>query len=232
MLPIVILAGGLATRLGSLTHEIPKCLLKVNGRPFIDLQLELLQSSGYQDIVLCLSFQAEKVISYIGNGKRYGVNIEFSIDGPTQLGTGGAIRKVLSKVGPEFAVIYGDSYLPINYREVEREFLNSKALGLMTVFENRDKLDVSNVDFFNSSVRLYSKVPSQIMKHIDYGLNYFRSEAIEHYKFNEPFDLADVLSQLSIQGKLIGFEVFTRFYEIGSLQGIKDLSFYLQGAQE
>jgi NDP-sugar pyrophosphorylase family protein len=232
MLPIAILAGGLATRLGSLTHEIPKCLLDINGKPFIELQLELLRSSGYYDIVLCLSHQADKVIRHIGNGQRYGINIEYSIDGPRQLGTGGAIRKALSKLGPEFAVIYGDSYLPINYKEVENEFLNSKTLGLTTVYENRDNLDASNIDFFNNRVIMYSKVTTKSMKYIDYGLSYFRSEAIETYGIDEPFDLADILSYLSIQEKLLGFEVFTRFYEIGSLKGIKDFSFYLQGAQE
>jgi MurNAc alpha-1-phosphate uridylyltransferase len=232
MLPIVILAGGLATRLGNLTEHTPKCLLKVNHKPFIELQLELLRNAGYSDVFLCLSHYAEKVVAQIGNGKRFGMNINYSFDGSRQLGTGGAIRKVLPKVAPEFAVIYGDSYLPINYKKVEEAFLDSSALGLMTVFENRNKLDISNVEFLNNQVKIYSKTPSYRMTHIDYGLNFFRSEVFESYKIDMAFDLTDVLSRLSIEGKLIGFEVFTRFYEVGSLQGMKDLSFYLQGAQE
>ena len=119
MLPIVILAGGLGTRLGSLTENTPKCLLKVNQKPFIELQLELLREAGYSNVFLCLSHHAEKVVAHLGNGKRFDIDIEYSFDGSSQLGTGGAIRKVLPKLGPEFAVIYGDSYLPIDYKTVE-----------------------------------------------------------------------------------------------------------------
>jgi NDP-sugar pyrophosphorylase family protein len=228
MLPIVILAGGLGTRLGNLTENTPKCLLKVNHKPFIELQLELLREAGYSNVFLCLSHHAEKVIAHIGNGKRFGIDIEYSFDGSSQLGTGGAIRKVLPKLGPEFAVIYGDSYLPIDYKTVEDAFLDSGAPGLMTVFENRNKHDVSNVEFFNNKVRIYSKSPSETMSHIDYGLNYLRSEVFEPYEIDKPFDLAVLLSRLSIDGKLAGFEVFERFFEIGSAKGIEELSLYLK----
>lgn len=228
MLPIVILAGGLGTRLGSLTENTPKCLLKVNNKPFIELQLELLREAGYSNVFLCLSHHAEKVVAQIGNGKRFGINIEYSFDGSSQLGTGGAIRKVLPKLGPEFAVIYGDSYLPIDYKTVEDAFLESGAPGLMTVFENRNKHDVSNAEFFDNRVRIYSKNPSEAMSHIDYGLSYLRSEVFESYEIDKPFDLAVLLSRLSIDGKLAGFEVFKRFFEIGSAEGIEELSLYLE----
>ena len=228
MLPIVILAGGLGTRLGSLTENTPKCLLKVNHKPFIDIQLELLQKAGYSEAFLCLSHYAEKVIEHVGNGKRFGMNIEYSLDGADQLGTGGAIRKVLPLLGTEFAVTYGDSYLPIDYKIVEDAFLESGAPGLMTVFENRDNLDVSNVEFFNNKVKIYSKNPSEAMSYIDYGLSYLRSEVFEPYEIDQPFDLAVLLSRLSIDGKLAGFEVFERFFEIGSTKGIKELSLYLE----
>ena len=228
MLPIVILAGGLGTRLGSLTENTPKCLLKINHKPFIELQLELLREAGYSNVFLCLSHHAEKVVSHIGNGKRFGIKVEYSFDGSSQLGTGGAIRKVLPKVGPKFAVIYGDSYLLIDYKAVEDAFLDSGAPGLMTVFENRNKFDVSNVEFFNNRVRIYSKNPSETMSHIDYGLSYLRSEVFEPYEIDNPFDLTVLLSQLSIEGKLAGFEIFKRFFEIGSAQGIEELSLYLK----
>jgi len=228
MLPIAILAGGLATRLGSLTKNTPKCLLTVNGRPFIDLQLELLRNAGYSDVILCLSHHAEKVVNHVGSGERFGINLDFSFDGSRQLGTGGALRKILSKVGPKFALIYGDSYLPIDYKKVEDFFLESNMLGLMTVYENRNRFEKSNVTFSNNKVKIYNKTPSDGMTHIDYGLSYFQSEVFEPYPNNEPFDLADVLSSLSIQGKLSGFEIYTRFYEIGSVRGIEDLSSYLK----
>ena len=232
MLPIAIVAGGLATRLGPITKTIPKSLIKINGIPFINWQLELLKKYGYKNFVLCLSHKSELIIDHVGDGSQFGININYSLDGNNQLGTGGAIKKALPLLGENFAVIYGDSYLPINYSEVESAFLNSKALGLMTVFRNTGKFDASNIEFLNNTIVEYKKnVSSSKMEFIDYGITYFKSEAFKSKKLGEPFDLANLLSELSFSQKLDGFEVFNRFYEIGSMQGIQDLSTYLKGFQ-
>ncbi len=124
MLPLAILAGGFATRLGQLTTKTPKCLIKINGRPFVDWQLDLLIDSGYTDFIFCVSYKSEEVQEYLGDGSDKGVSIRYSLDGDTQLGTGGAIQKALPKLGEAFGVIYGDSYLPINYASEEQYFLN------------------------------------------------------------------------------------------------------------
>ena len=230
MLPIAILAGGLATRLGPIAKTIPKSLVKINGIPFINWQLNLLKKYGYKDFVLCLSHKSELIIDHVGNGSRFGININYSLDGNIQLGTGGAIKKALPLLGENFAVIYGDSYLPINYAEVESAFLNSKALGLMTVFRNTDKFDASNVEFLKNRIIEYKKGGSSSkMEFIDYGLTYFKSKAFKTKYLSEQFDLAKLLSELSFSQKLDGFEVFNRFYEIGSTQGIQELSIYLKG---
>lgn len=230
MLPIAILAGGLATRLGPITSNVPKSLIKINGIPFIDWQLQLLKKSGYENFVLCLSHKSDTIIKHVGNGSRFGVNIEFSLDGGSQLGTGGAIKKALPLLGENFAVIYGDSYLPINFKEVETSFLNSRVLALMTVFRNGGQFGTSNVEFLGNRVIRYSKdeVKSK-MEFIDYGITYFQSEAFNTTPMSDSFDLASLLSELSSTKKLAGFEIFNRFYEIGSRLGIKELSEYLEG---
>jgi len=232
MLPIAILAGGLATRLGQITKNIPKSLIKINGKPFINWQLDLLKEYGYKNFVLCLSHKSELIIEHLGDGSRFGINIAYSLDGNNQLGTGGAIKKALPLLGENFAVIYGDSYLPINYTKLESAFLNSKSLGLMTVFRNVNKFDTSNVKFLNNRIVGYNKSGSDTdMEFIDYGITYFKSEAFRTKYLDEPFDLAKLLSELSFAQKLDGFEVFNRFYEIGSVQGIQELSIYLKGFQ-
>lgn len=232
MLPIAILAGGLATRLGKITKNIPKSLININGKPFIDWQLDLLKEYGYKNFVLCLSHKSELIIEHLGDGSRFGININYSLDGNNQLGTGGAIKKALPLLGENFAVIYGDSYLPINYTKLESAFLNSKSLGVMTVFRNANKFDTSNVKFLNNRVVGYNKNGSDTdMEFIDYGITYFNSEAFRTKYLDEPFDLAQLLSELSFAQKLGGFEVFNRFYEIGSIQGIQELSIYLKGFQ-
>ena len=145
MLPLAILAGGYATRLGALTAETPKCLIEINGRPFVDWQLELLIKNGYSEFIFCVSYKSDLVQKYLGNGRDRGVSIQYSLDGRRQLGTGGAIQNALPKLGDKFGVIYGDSYLPTNYFALEKSFLHSKSQALMAVYENQDRFDFSNV---------------------------------------------------------------------------------------
>ena len=231
MLPIAILAGGFATRLGGLTLNYPKCLLAVNGRPFIDWQLDILSEAGYLDFVLCVSFKSELVKDYLGDGKNRGVQIHYSYDGEIQQGTGGAIRKALPLLGDEFGVIYGDSYLTLDYAEAEKSFLDSKLSAMMTVYANENNFDLSNVEFSDGIIHEYNKfTPSKNMHHIDYGLTYFRKETFLGSKLDEPFDLSITCQQLATERKLGGFEVFNRFYEIGSLQGINQFSDFLRKA--
>ena len=231
MLPLAILAGGYATRLGSLTAEIPKCLIEINGRPFVDWQLELLMENGYSDFVFCISYKSDMVQEYLGDGRGRGVDIRYSLDGHKQLGTGGAIQKALPELGNEFGVIYGDSYLPTNYFTVEQEFRSSRSQALMAVYENKNQFDSSNVEFVNGELINYQKGSiSMDMHHIDYGITFFRKDAFHPWIDQSSFDLSEVCHELAMRGQLQGFEVFERFYEIGSLQGIEELSDYLRGA--
>ena len=229
MLPIAILAGGFATRLGSLVERTPKCLLEVNGKPFVDWQLDLLVKNGYSDFLFCLSHQSELVRKHLGDGENLGINIEYSMDGETQLGTGGAIKRALPLLGDSFGVIYGDSYLPIQYSEVEEEFLNSNSQALMTIYKNHNQLDASNVEFVDGKLINYEKGSNnQRMLHIDYGITYFKESAFRPWMSQSRFDLAQVCHQLAAHEQLMGFEVFERFYEIGSVQGIEEFSKYLE----
>ena len=229
MLPLAILAGGYATRLGQLSKDSPKCLIEVNGRPFVDWQLDLLTKSGYSDFIFCVSYRSEMVQKHLGDGSSWGVRIKYSVDGETQLGTGGAIQKALPLLGDTFGVIYGDSYLPIDYSAVELNFLNSKSQGLMTVYKNQNQFDTSNVEYTEGKLLNYQKgMNDRKMHHIDYGLTYFRREAFQSKSHDASFDLASICSLLAKEGKLDGFEVFQRYYEIGSVNGLKEFTDYLR----
>ena len=229
MLPLAILAGGFATRLGTLTKTLPKCLIEVNGRPFVDWQLDVLIEAGYSEFVFCTSHKSNMVQRYLGDGSSRGIKIKYSLDGENQLGTGGAVQKAITKLGNEFGVIYGDSFLPTDYFAIERCFLASKRQALMSVYKNENQLDQSNVEFVNGKLLQYEKgARSTVMHHIDYGLTYFRAEAFTPWKEQSSFDLSAVCNQLAIMGQLDGFEVFERFYEIGSVQGIEEFSHYLR----
>jgi N-acetyl-alpha-D-muramate 1-phosphate uridylyltransferase len=228
MLPIAILAGGFATRLGSLTKDFPKCLIEINGRPFIDWQMDLLVAAGYSEFVFCLSYKSEMVQEHLHDGKQWGVNVKYSLDGETQLGTGGAVKKALPLLGEEFALIYGDSYLPVEYSEIETAFKRSADLALMTIYRNGNEHDASNVEFTDGKLVNYEKGRlDPKMQYIDYGLTHFRAEAFRQTLNQQAFDLSEICHKLASEKKMSGFEVFNRFYEIGSVQGIQDISDYL-----
>jgi NDP-sugar pyrophosphorylase family protein len=223
MLPVAILAGGMATRLRPITETIPKSLVDVAGKPFILHQLDYLRRQGLTRVVLCLGYLGEQVEDVVGDGAAYGLEVLYSWDGPRLLGTGGAIKQALPQLGQQFFVFYGDSYLPVDFQAVERDFLFSGKPALMTVLRNADRWDKSNVEFDNGKIVEYNKgSPRHEMDHIDYGLGVLSSAVLANMPPNDPFDLADVYNDLSLRGELAGHEVFERFYEIGSHKGLNE----------
>ncbi len=222
--PVAILAGGLATRLLPLTGKIPKSLVPVAGRPFLQHQIELLRAAGLTRIVICAGHLGEMIRDAFGNGSAHGVHMDYSFDGDPLLGTGGALWKALPLLGDFFFVLYGDSYLPIDYQAVARAFLESKKEGLMTVFRNEERWDASNVWFEDGVIKSYDKRrrhPS--MRHIDYGLSIFAASAIARLPADAAVDLSEVFADLLARNQLAGYEVSQRFYEIGSHSGLAEL---------
>ena len=228
-IPVAILAGGLATRLRPITEKIPKSLVPVAGKPFLAHQLDLLQSRGIRRAVLCIGYLGEMIQREFGNGSTYGIRLDYSFDGPKPLGTGGAIKRALPLLGDEFFVLYGDSYLPVEYRPIAEFFRQSGKLGCMTVYRNEGRYDTSNVVFRDDEIAVYDKKnrPPE-MRHIDYGLSLFKAAVFNSYSADEPFDLAEVMSKLVRQKQLAGFEVRERFYEIGSPAGLSELETLLK----
>ena len=229
---LALLAGGLATRLHPLTERVPKAMLEVAGEPFIAHQLRLLRRERISRVVICVGYLAEQIAAFVGDGSRFGLSVEYNIDGPRLLGTGGALRAALGKLGNEFLVMYGDSWLNTAYAPIVEAFRASRQPALMTVFRNNGQWDNSNVWFEDGRIRLYSKrerLPQ--MQHIDWGLSMVKAEAVAAQPADEPFDLAEVYSDLSRSGQLAGYEVTTRFYEIGSTAGLMETAALLRKHQ-
>jgi len=227
MFPVAILAGGLATRLRPTTLKIPKALLEVAGKPFVFRQIEYLRGQGVTSVVVCTGYLGEQVERKLGDGSALGIAVKYSHDGPTLLGTGGALRKALPLLGPRFFVLYGDSYLPCDFRAVGRAFMESGKPALMTIFRNEGRWDKSNVAFRDGRILEYNKdAPRAEMSYIDYGLGVFSASVLQSYPEGKVFDLAGVYHDLSIAGQLAGLEIRERFYEVGSPQGLRDAESY------
>jgi NDP-sugar pyrophosphorylase family protein len=228
LLTVAILAGGHATRLQPLTLNVPKSLLELNGEPFAVHQLRLLHGNGIRRVVLCVGHLGALVERAIGDGAALGVQVDYSFDGPSLLGTAGAIKNALPKLGDSFFVMYGDSYLPCDYGAIARNFQSGKALGMMTVFRNEGKWDTSNVEFEDGKILAYSKTDrTRRMKYIDYGVGVFRAEAFENVPAGKSCDLSEIYADLLQNNQLAAFEVRERFYEIGSPGGLRETSEFL-----
>src|SRR5262249_7753377 len=193
LMPVVILAGGLATRLRPLTDNIPKALVEVAGRPFLCHQIQLLNRHGIRRVILSVGYLGEQIADLYGNGAALGVSIEYSFDGPKLLGTAGAIRKALPMLPGQFFVLYGDSYLTCDYHSVEHVFRNSGLPGLITVYRNDGMYGRSNVEYDGTRILRYDKQDyTPNMHHIDYGLSAFRRDVFAALPESDICDLATV----------------------------------------
>lgn len=227
MFPVAILAGGLATRLHPITETIPKALVEVAGLPFIIRQLSYLRDQGISHVVLCVGYLGNMIREVVGTGESSGLNIRYSEDGPNLLGTGGALTKAIPLLGDKFFVLYGDSFLPLNFSAVQAAYQFSKQPALMTILKNQNQWDNSNVLFLEGELLEYNKrMPRSDMTHIDYGLSVISASVLEQNIVGQSFDLADVYQYLSLQRQLAGLEVHERFYEIGSHKGLKETEEY------
>jgi N-acetyl-alpha-D-muramate 1-phosphate uridylyltransferase len=227
--PVAILAGGLSTRLRPATDKTPKALLSVAGEPFVIHQLRLLHSQGLRRIVLCVGYLGEMIEAQLGDGSSLGIQISYSFDGPILLGTGGALKRALPKLGEQFLVIYGDSYMPVDYSAIVEAFVLSRKPALMTVFENEGRWDASNIWFKAGEIHRYDKkLRTTEMRYIDYGIAVLNAAVFASFPDNMAFDLADVYARLVAEKQLAAYEVKQRFYEIGSPEGLAELDSLLR----
>jgi NDP-sugar pyrophosphorylase family protein len=216
-----------------LTETIPKSLVEIDGEPFLWHQLRLLRENGIERVVLCVSHLGEKVRDSVGDGKAFGLHIDYSFDGATLLGTAGALKRAQALLGEAFFALYGDSYLPIDWAAVERAFRESGKAGLMTVYRNEGQWDSSNVEYVNGRILAYNKkLRTARMRHIDYGLGVLRGAALAGVPEGQAWDLATLYQELLEAGELAAFEAPQRFYEIGSFDGIEELRAHLRQGRE
>jgi N-acetyl-alpha-D-muramate 1-phosphate uridylyltransferase len=227
MFPLVLLAGGLATRLYPVTHNIPKSMLEIAGKPFIAHQLELIKKNNIEKVIICAGRLGEQILDYVGNGDKFDLDVKYSFDGEKLLGTGGAIKKALNLLENEFFIMYGDSYLDIDFNAINKYFKRFGKSGLMTVLKNENLWDKSNIIFKEGKLLKYDKknyLPE--MNYIDFGLGIVRKGSFDLFNGIDEFDLADLYMKLLEKDELIGYEVFNRFYEIGSFKGIEETEKY------
>ena len=226
---IVVLCGGLATRLYPVTQKIPKSMVEIDGRPFLEYQIELLKKNGIFNLVLCVGNFSEQIEQYFGNGEKFGVKIQYSHDGANLAGTGGALKKAEDLLEDEFLVMYGDSYLPFDFQKAIAFFKEKGKQGLMTVFHNANKYESSNVEAEEELVKAYSKKEkTPEMEHIDYGLSIFKKEDLKLLPAEGASDLSVLHLALIAEKQLLAFSVDQRYYQVGSFEGLEEFKAFIK----
>lgn len=227
--PVCILAGGLGTRLGERVRDTPKPLLEVAGEPFLLHQLRLLAAHGAREIVLCVGYLGERIEQTIG-AERFGLRIAYSFDGPQPAGTLGAIRRARGLLGERFLVLYGDTYLRIDYAAAARAWRVSGLPALMCVLRNAGRWEASNALYADGRVQAYDKhAPRAEMQWIDYGLGGLEQGALDRLPADVR-DLSDLYRELGLAGLLCGFQASERFLEIGTPAALAETDLLLRAA--
>jgi len=219
----VILAGGLGTRLLPITRSVPKAMVPISGRPFLEYQLELLRTHRVTDVVLCVGYLGDVIKAHFGDGTRFDLSIRYGDEGNHLLGTAGALKNVEPYLRDEFFVTYGDGYLMLDYRCAMAYFLRRHRLGLMVTYRNHDRYDRSNVIVKGSFVVAYDKhqkLPG--MDHIDFGVALLRKDALRRVPPSRPASLEALYARLISQGQLLAYSTPHRFYEIGCHRGLAE----------
>nr|MCR5410111.1 HAD-IIIA family hydrolase [Lachnospiraceae bacterium] len=257
---VVVMMGGVGSRLGDIVASCPKPLLPVgkslpsfdkadssglckqDSIPFFEYELRLLIVAGFRRFLFCTGYMSSEIEDYFGGGEKFGVNIIYQKDAADTdgnailLGTGGALRHAYEKLDEDFLLVYADSFMDIDYREVVYRYHEAKeegALSLMTLLHNDGCFDRSNVVFDEGKLKLYDKdTPLPEMDHIDYGVNMFSRSVLDDYNIGEKFDLSVIQHKLSLEGRLAGLVVTRRFYEIGRPEPYREFISYAAGRFE
>ena len=225
---VLIIAGGLGTRLGQLTLNQPKSMIQIFGKPFIEYQFDLLTKGSVTDVVLCLGYQGKQIADYCGDGHKFGVNLRYSFE-DKPLNTAGAIKLAEPLLKDYFFTLYGDSYVFIDFPDMLSILQKKNKIGIMSVYQNHDRFDKSNTDVADGRVIFYSKEKRGNLKYIDYGVSLFRKEVLQLIPEAEPYSMGTLFNRLIERNELFAYEVKKRFYEIGSVNGLTEFTEYVKG---
>lgn len=220
---VVILAGGLGTRLRPLTYEIPKPMVPVKGRPFLEHQIKMLKKNGLSDFVLCVGYLGDKIKKYFKNGESLGINILYSEE-KIPLGTGGALKNAKDLLEKEFLLVYGDSFLDIDYNNLTLFFSQKGRLGITVAFANSPKIAPNNTELNdNGEIVSYNKKEEGRANCVEAGVHIFNKGILDLIPSDKTFSLEESLLPILIQKKeLAGYLTSQRYYDIGTFERISN----------
>lgn len=227
---VIVLAGGLGTRLRPLTDCIPKPIVEVDGKPFLYYLLQYLKSQQFAKVILSLGYLADQITNYCRKHQNFGLDIIYSMENQP-VGTGGAVRLASRFIDcNDFFLINGDTFLPINYLKMYSCFLKSKKTGMLGLYDNRKRfLAPNNILTIGNQIIGYNKKQDCKMNALDAGVRIFSSDILHFFSKNKAFSFEDVIYPKLIRGKSFGCYLIKKpFYDIGTPERMKVFEGYLK----
>ena len=228
----VILAGGLGTRLRPITTQMPKVMVTVNGIPFLEHQLRLLRRYCITDILVLSGYMGQCIEEYFGDGRRFGLNVQYSRE-RVPLGTGGGLRYAAPLLEERFLLLYGDSYLPMDYQDLCQERDSKGVKCAIAVYDNSraDSGVHNNIQLDRQGyVIQYRKqyVDDARFSHVDAGVLACRRSIVEFIPPDESVSLEESIFPLLIaQRQLFAYKTAQRFFDIGTSERLNTFKEFL-----
>jgi len=219
VLPVVILAGGLGTRLLPATVITPKVLIPILGKPFLAWKLEGLVRQGVDEIYLLLGSGSEQVRDFL-DSYITPLRVHVFTDGEQLLGTAGAIRKNIDNLPEAFILTFGDNLLDFSLSDLSEMYLREKK-SIMVCTTYREPEQNFNVRISGSFVDKYEKYDNSDCIFMDYGYSVFELNVFEKLELAQPHDLEKILQDLIFHQRLIAMTTDLEYFEIGTPAGLQ-----------
>jgi mannose-1-phosphate guanylyltransferase len=229
---VVILAGGLGTRMLPLTESTPKPMLPVAGRPFLQHQLELVSHHGLRRVLLLVGHLGEQIRDHFGDGQRFGCEIQYSFE-RTPLGTGGALKLAESQLENEFIVLNGDTYLDLSYAQLSHRFLAEGREALIAAYCGRAGEPQVPADTVarnlgvdsSGNVWAYRKKEPVGLTHVDAGVIALRKSVLTRIPVGASCSLEErIYPQLIREGQMRAWITQEPFIDMGTSEGLQVLA--------
>jgi NDP-sugar pyrophosphorylase family protein len=226
---VVILAGGLGTRLRPLTEKVPKVLAPVLGRPFLGFQLEYLRRAGFRKVLLLIAYLGEQIEQCCGDGRAWGLRIDYARE-PSPMGTGGALKLAEECLEDPFVLLNGDTFLPLDFSRLLTSFFAVPCSGMMTIYVDGPDAPPHNVRVGpDGFIHAYDKRNPEGLNGVDAGVSVYRREVLATAPAGRPFSFEEeLLPHLIARRGLRGFLTRERFYDMGTPENLRKTEAFLR----
>jgi nucleotidyl transferase len=217
---VILMVGGLGTRLRPLTQDIPKPMLKVGDKPILQTIVEKFAEYGYVNIVMCVNYKSQIIRDYFGDGSKFGVNIEYVLE-EQRMGTAGALSLLKNKPLEPFFVMNGDLLTNVNFENLNNYHMATNSIGTMCVREYELQVPYGVVNINDGRVISIEEKPTHKF-FVSAGIYMLSPEVLDYVPKNEFFDMPSLFDKLiNLSKNVVSFPIMEYWIDIGRMDEYK-----------